>query len=119
MKLSFKISLVAAVASTAFTLFFLVKALEQDALVHTLIDRTLTHRRLLSRIDTVLALSNAIYISTNHPLERDSLDWYDRWESTSLFNVTSAVSLKYSGYGVRGHAHPTSPAARCLRSKLR
>ena len=120
MKLSFKISLVAAVASTAFTLFFLVKALEHDALVRSLIDRTLSNRVLPSRMDTVLALSNAIYTSTNRGLERDSLDWYDRWESTSFFNVTSAVSLKYSGFGVRGHVQfgPCGTMSRVLLNAL-
>ena len=53
-------------------------------------------------------------------INKQDLDWYSRIESTSFFNLTSAVSLKYEGYGIIGHSvfGPCGTMSRTLLNAL-
>jgi hypothetical protein len=106
--------------SLASTVFFLSKVAEENALLRDLIDRALAYRILPERLDTVLALSETIFATTNRVLPRDSLGWYDRWESTTFFNVTSAVSLKHGEFGIIDHSQvgPCGTMSRVLLNAL-
>jgi hypothetical protein len=53
-----------------------------------------------------LALASAIYHQTRNLIDRDRLDWYERFEARYLipapiFNLTAGVALKYKVYGIK------------------
>lgn len=85
------------------TAFFARKVAERNRFVDDLIETTLGAHDVRSTDDAVLALSEEIYRRTRYRLQRNDLDWYSAVESTSPFNVTSGVSLKYSGFGIEEH----------------
>lgn len=70
--------------------------------------------------EIIISLSNEVYKKTNQGINKDDLDWYSRIESTSFFNVTSAVSLKYGGYGIIGYSGsgPCGTMSRTLLNAL-
>ena len=52
-----------------------------------------------------LALSREVFRRTNRRIHASELPLYERLESASFFNVTSAVSLEHGAYGLEGQAH--------------
>ena len=86
------------------TLFFTFKIREREHYLDRLVESALPDNRDGSNEEIVIRLSEAIHEKTSNPLSTQDLDSYSRWESTSPFNVTSAVSLRYGGFGVEGHS---------------
>jgi hypothetical protein len=90
------------VVSLSGTVFFSFKIRERERLLDRLIQTALPSGG--GAEESALRLSDEIYRQTRNPLPLNDMDWYSRWESTSAFNVTSAVSLRYGGFGVEGHS---------------
>lgn len=90
---------------TVSSVFVYIKVQERNAYMHGFITVSLSNKTLLTRDDTVLTLANSIYSLTknDYGVELQKMDWYERFESTFFFNMSSTVALKYGGYGVRGH----------------
>ena len=103
-KAIFYISVAGLAISLAAAVFFFSKVRESDRYVEGLIEAALPDGTTHSPVEAASALSNKIFCKTHRTLDRNDLAPYDRWESVSFFNVTSAVSLKYGGYGIKGHS---------------
>lgn len=101
----FSLTIAGMVFFTIASVFMYIKMQERTSYMNALIKVSISNHQCLTRDDTVRALSQAIYNLTNndHGVELSKLDWYERFESTFFFNMTSTVALKYGGYGVRGH----------------
>lgn len=84
--------------------FFTTRVRERERYVDRLIESALPDRSAEPTEKTAVRLSRAIHRQTRNPLSPDTLDAYSKWESTSPFNVTAAVSLRYGGFGVEGHS---------------
>ena len=94
-----------AASSALAALFFLAEVRDEDARIDGFV-RATTHG--IPRADTeavALALSRGVFRETNRTIRADGLPLYERLESTSPFNVTSAVSLEHGVWGVEGRAH--------------
>jgi hypothetical protein len=67
-----------------------------------------------------MALSQHVFGRTNRGVPFSKLGWYERWESTSFFNVTTTTSLKLGVYGVEGHSQfgPCGTMSRVLLNAL-
>ncbi len=85
-------------------LFFSIKIRERERFLDRLIDTALSNEGTESNEEIALKLSKEIYQKTRNPLLKQDMDRYSQWESTSPFNVTSAVCLRYGGFGVEGHS---------------
>ena len=109
--------LIAAVISSV---FFLFKVREREHFLAELIAASGAARADLTVEETVLTLSDHIYNRTRNNLELKQLDLYSRLESTSPFNVTSAVALRYGGFGIEGHSTygPCGTMSRTLLNAL-
>jgi hypothetical protein len=119
-RLAFPLFFTLAVLSAVSAVFFYAKVRERDALLDRFIAET---TRATSPNDTdavVIALSDAIFTRTNNGIEASRLPLYERLESTSFFNVTTAVSLKHGIYGVIGHSQygPCGTMTRTLLAAL-
>lgn len=82
--------------------FFYTRAVERNLSLRQLLRTALEPSPGPAREDTVLALARAIYGRTNDVIDPGSLDWYERLESRSFFNVSTAVSLRHRGHSVPG-----------------
>jgi hypothetical protein len=94
------LSVLFAVASV----FFYGKLRESAVLVNALV-RTST--RGVPEMDTearAQAVAREVFRRTNREITPGELPLYERLESTSVFNVTSSVSLEYGIFGVTGHS---------------
>lgn len=100
----FVVCVVGLTVSLISTLFFSIKIRERDRYLDKLIETTLSGDEAKNNEEIAVKLSKAIHQATRKPLSPKDLDRYSRWESTSPFNVTSAVSLRYGGFGVEGHS---------------
>lgn len=89
--------------SLILTFFFYVKMGEENKLLEDFIKSTLNGKSLKTLEDTVLVISNSIYQNTNGWVDKDSMDWYSRWEALGFFKMGSGVGLKYKCFGVKGH----------------
>jgi hypothetical protein len=116
----YRLSLCLLILSLVFSLFFLVKIRDQNQLIDKLIDVAVTSKDLNDREQIAISLSSEIYRRTNKGINKDELDLYSRIESTSFFNVSSAVSLKYGAYGITGHSvfGPCGTMSRTLLNAL-
>ena len=97
--------------------FFFAADREERRLLDDFIARALNG---VDRADTsavVLALSHRVHESTNRGVPADSLDLYEWLESTSVFNMTTAVSLRRGAFGVVGH-EPFGPCGTMTRVLL-
>ncbi len=91
--------------SAAASVFFLGKVHEENQVVDGFA-RASTRGIPPSDTEAVaLALARQVYLRTNRTIPASELPLYERVESTSFFNVTSAVSLRHNAYGVTGQAH--------------
>lgn len=93
------------VLSAVASVFFFTKVRENTALIDEFVRAS---TRDVSPADTeavAVALARAIYRHTDRELAPSNLPLYERLESTSFFNTTSAVSLKRGAYGVFGDSH--------------
>ena len=100
-----RLLIVLAALSGCAALFFYERAREDDARVDELV-RSATGR--VSPADTeavALTLARDVFLRTNRTMRPQELPLYERLESASLFNVTSAVSLERGAYGLEGRAH--------------
>lgn len=115
-----RLSLVLAVLATLAAGFFWTKVHERDRLLDQFIDESLRDTPRGDVDSIVVTLSREIYARTNHGIRRDHMPWYDRWESTSYFNVSTGVSLKMGIYGVEGHSQfgPCGTMSRVLLNAL-
>ena len=98
------LSLFLLVFSLVSSLFFFFKVRERNQLIDELIDIAVKSKNLNDREEIVISLSKEIFKRTFKGINKDDLDLYSRIESTSFFNISSAVSLKYEGYGIIGHS---------------
>ncbi|MBI3949934.1 MAG: hypothetical protein HY314_05715 [Acidobacteria bacterium] len=96
-------SLTALVASLFVSTFFSFKIKEQNHYIDDLINVAVHQKGLQNTEEMVISLSKEIYRRTKRGLSKHDLDWYSQIESASFFNMTSAVSLKYGGYGIIDH----------------
>jgi hypothetical protein len=112
--------LVLALTSASLAAFFWVKVRERDRLLDQFTDEALAGVPRQDVDAVVMALSRQIYSRTNHGIPRARLAWYDRWESTSFFNVTTGTSLKLGIYGIEGHSQfgPCGTMSRVLLNAL-
>lgn len=108
------------VLSLVFSIFFLFKVRERNKFINELIDISVKSKDLDDVEQIVISVSREIYKKTNKGLIRDELDLYSRVESLSFFNVTSAVSLRYGGFGIIGHTvyGPCGTMSRTLLNAL-
>jgi hypothetical protein len=113
-------ALTALIASLCLSLFFFLKVKECNRYLDDLINVAVHQKGLQDTEEMVISLSKEIYRRTKKGLNKDDLDWYSRIESASLFNMTSAVSLKYGGYGIIGQADfgPCGTMSRVLLNAL-
>lgn len=112
-----RLLVVGAAASAAAALFFHGKVREDDARVDGMI-RAAVHGVPLADTEAVaLALSRAVFMRTYRRVSAGELSPYERLESSSFFNVTSAVSLGHGAYGLEGQAH-TGPCGTMTRVTL-
>lgn len=102
-RLIFYVMLAGLAMSIVCAVFFSRKAAERNRFIDALVETTLAGDDSLSTDDVVLALSHEIYRQTRYRLKSSELDWYSVQESTSPFNVTSGVSLRYGGFGIEEH----------------
>jgi hypothetical protein len=102
-KVSLGVLIFISTISLILSIFFYFKMNEEDALLDSLIEESFTSKNLYTLEDSVLAISNTIYNSTNGWVESDSMDWYSRWEALGFFKMSSGVGLKYKCYGVKGN----------------
>jgi hypothetical protein len=102
-RLAYRISAALCLLSALAAVFFYTKVRERRAEIGSLIERVVEERGLERRADIAIAMSEAIYRETSDGIEMKDLSLYDRLESTSFFNVTSAVALKHHGFGILGH----------------
>ena len=94
-----------AVLSAAASVFFYGKLREGEARVAAFARASIDG---VSRADTAavaLAVSREVFLRTNRRVPARELSLYDRLESTSFFNVTSAVSLEHGAYGLLDQPH--------------
>lgn len=89
--------------SLVLTVFFYIKMEEENKLIEDFLKVTLSTNSLKNLEDTVLIISNSIYKNTNGWVDKDSLDWYSRWEALGFFKMGAGVGLKYKCFGVKGH----------------
>lgn len=89
--------------SSILTIFFYIKMSEENSLVKSFTLSSLSLTNPITLEDTVLAVSNSIYNYTNGWVDRDSMDWYSRWEALGFFKMSAGVGLKYKCFGVKGH----------------
>ncbi len=103
--LLYRIATTLAFSTALAAAFMMFKHHERNQYLQRMISQSLSTRRCLSRDDTVLTLARNIFNQTNNVdgVSPEKLDWYDRWESTSWFNMSSSVALKYGAFGVHGH----------------
>ncbi|UCG52464.1 MAG: hypothetical protein JSW58_02625 [Candidatus Latescibacterota bacterium] len=92
------------ILSVICAVFFFTKIRERERFLDDLIDSSIGKGDTLPAEERALALSREIFDRTNNALQKNELDWYSRWESTTFFNVTSGVALRYGGFGVEGHS---------------
>ncbi len=97
------ISVVGLLVSAVSSVFFYTKVRERHRYLDELIATALRGNETETE-DIVLAVSEEIYRRTHRTLAREDLDWFSRLESTSPFNVTAAVALKYNGFGIESHS---------------
>lgn len=98
-----KINLFFLLISLLLSIFFYLKMEEENRLVRFFTLNSLSAHNLKTLEDTVLAVSNSIYNYTNGWVDRDSMDWYSRWEALGFFKMSAGVGLKYKCFGVKGH----------------
>ncbi len=97
------IFLTLSVTSLIISLFFFLMMREEKKYLDKFLEQVLSEYKPKTIEDTVLSVSNGIYNYTNGWVDRDSMDWYSRWEALGFFKMTSGVGLKYRCYGVKGH----------------
>lgn len=119
-KTIFYISLGFFIISLFLVVFFFIKIKEENHYLDDLINNSVIKRKITNPEETILALSKEIYRKTNKGLIKDNLDWFSQIESISFFNMTAAVSLKYGGFGIEGHAvfGPCGTMSRTLLNAL-
>ena len=119
-KIFLRIFLVLSILFAVLSLFFFLKIQERNYYLDDLIKTTLHGGKHKTREEVVRAISNEIYRYTNKALDANSLGLYERLESISIFNMTSAVSLKYGGFGIMGHTTlgPCGTMSRILLNAL-
>jgi hypothetical protein len=115
-----RLAVLGLIASALMAIFFVAKVRERNIYVHDLIRSSLSDVDRYDPSVAAVALSRAIYQRTNRTTAPDDLDWFSRWESTSLFNVTSGTSLRYGVYGIEGHSAlgPCGSMSRALLNAL-
>ncbi len=101
----YRFTIVMCFLSATASAYMIWKTTERNAYVKSFMHSSLDSKKLSNRDDTVLAISRTIYALTNNKYGTDpaSMDWYDRFESTFFFNMSSTVALKYRSFGVHGH----------------
>lgn len=107
-------SLAGLALALAASAFFAGAARDESQLLGAFIERSLAG---VDRTDTtavVLALAHAIRDETNHGVRPEALPFYERLESTSPFNMTTAVALRHKAFGVIGH-DPYGPCGTMTR----
>jgi hypothetical protein len=107
-------SLAGLALALAASAFFAGAARDESRLLDAFIERSLAG---VDRSDTtavVLALAHAIWNETNNGVRPEALPLYDRLESTSPFNMTTAVALRHGAFGVIGH-EPYGPCGTMTR----
>ena len=116
MHLVHRLSLVAAAACAALSGVFFVAARHEERVLDAFVARALAG---VDRADTtavVLALSHRVHERVRDGIDARALPPYERFESLSLFHVTTAVALERGVFGVIGHPPygACGPATRAL-----
>jgi hypothetical protein len=100
-----RLLIVGATVSAAAALFFHGKVREDDARVDGLVRAAVRGVPLADTEAVALALSREVFLRTNRRMGAHELSPYERLESSSFFNVTSAVSLEHGANGLEDQAH--------------
>ncbi len=100
----YRLSLLLLILSLVSSVFFYFKVRERNQLIDELIDVAVNSENLDDSEQIAISLSEKIFERTHRGLNKEDLDWYSGIESTSFFNVTSAASLKYGFFGIKGHS---------------
>jgi hypothetical protein len=106
------------VALAVLSTFFYARVREEDALLDGFAKAA---TRGVASADTeavALALSRAVFLRVSGRVRPENLPLYERLESSSFFNMTSAVCLRHGAYGLVGQPH-LGPCGAMTRVTLR
>ncbi len=112
-----RLSLAALLLAAAAAGFFATRVREQDRLLDAFIARSLAGVDRADSDAVVLALAREVHAHTDRGVRAADLTTYDRLESVSPFNMTTAVALRYGAFGVVGHP-PFGPCGTMTRVLL-
>lgn len=119
-KFIYKLSIVGILICMVGFVFFFLKVQEENKYLNKLLETTEKKYTSEKTQAFVRGLSQEIYQLTNQGIDHSTLSAYDKWEATSPFNVTTAISLKYKTFGLKTHSvyGPCGTMSRVLLNSL-